>query len=212
MVRSTPAIRAVSCRCGGDAQVLGLHATGSALSGDELHLETVTAIWKAGRKDGNWTADRLDVTAPVGTIKASGSFPPVNDRGTHLEGNLDLAALAPADSPDLAAARRPAAWRKAPSSCTAGHARRCRESRADHPRDCPPDRPDRPTRHPDPVIPRSRDLHRPDAPPARQPEPGTARRPDALPDRDRTGRSGSGDQRDGDDRPGGGHAAAARLG
>jgi len=79
---------------GGDAQVLGLHATGSALSGDELRLDTITAVWKAGRKDGSWTAERLDVTAPVGAIKASGSFPPVNDRGAHVEGNLDLAALA----------------------------------------------------------------------------------------------------------------------
>ena len=35
----------------GDAQVLGLHATGSALSGDEVHLDTVNAIWRAGRKE-----------------------------------------------------------------------------------------------------------------------------------------------------------------
>src|SRR5271157_1486724 len=66
---------------GGDAQVLDLHASGSALSGDELHLDTITAVWKAGRKAGSWTAERLDVTSPVGTIKASGSFPAVNDRG-----------------------------------------------------------------------------------------------------------------------------------
>ncbi len=79
---------------GGDAQVLGLHTTGSALSGDELHLDTITAVWRAGRQAGIWTAERLDVTAPVGTIKASGSFPPAHDRGAHLEGNLDLAALA----------------------------------------------------------------------------------------------------------------------
>ncbi len=78
----------------GDAQVLGLNATGPALSGDELHLDTITAVWKAGRKDGGWTAERLDLTAPVGTIKASGSFPPVSDHATHLEANLDLAALA----------------------------------------------------------------------------------------------------------------------
>jgi len=81
-------------RLGGDAQVLDLRATGSALSSDELHLDTITAVWKAGRKAGSWTAERLDVTAPVGTIKASGSFPPAPDRGVHVEGNLDLAALA----------------------------------------------------------------------------------------------------------------------
>ena len=78
----------------GDAQVLDLHATGSALSGDEVNLDAISAIWKAGRKDGSWTADRLDVSAPVGTIKASGSFPPANDRRSRLEGKLDLAALA----------------------------------------------------------------------------------------------------------------------
>ena len=78
----------------GDAQVLGLDATGSALSGDHVNLDTITAFWKAGRKDGSWTAERLELTAPVGTIKASGSFPPINDRGAYLEGKLDLAALA----------------------------------------------------------------------------------------------------------------------
>ncbi len=77
-----------------DAKLLDLHATGAALSGDELHLDTVGLACKLDRRDGTWTADRLDVTSAIGTIKASGSYPPAGDRGGHLEGNLDLAALA----------------------------------------------------------------------------------------------------------------------
>lgn len=79
---------------GGDARILGLNAKGPALSGDELHLDTITAVWKAGRKDGNWSADRLELTAPVGTIKASGSFPPGSNHATQVNAHLDLAALA----------------------------------------------------------------------------------------------------------------------
>ena len=96
----------------GDAQVLGLNATGPALSGDELRMDTITAVWKAGRKDGNWTAERLDLTAPVGTIKASGSFPPVSDRSTHVEAKFDLAALARQIPRTLRSARRPAAGKR----------------------------------------------------------------------------------------------------
>ena len=77
-----------------DANLLDLHATGTALSGDEVHLETVGLACKLDRRDGAWTADRLDVTSAIGTIKASGSYPPAGDRGGHLEGNLELAALA----------------------------------------------------------------------------------------------------------------------
>ena len=77
-----------------DATLLDLHATGAALSGDELHLDTVGLACKLDRRDGTWTADRLDVTSAIGSIKASGSYPPAGDRGGHLEGNIDLAALA----------------------------------------------------------------------------------------------------------------------
>ena len=78
----------------GDARLRDLHATGQALSGDELNLETITAAWKAKRKDGTWAAEHIDLTAAVGTVKASGSIPPGNDQATHVEANIDLAALA----------------------------------------------------------------------------------------------------------------------
>ena len=77
-----------------DAKLLDLHAGGKALAGDEVDLEAVGLNGKLERRDGAWTADRLDVTSAIGTIRASGSYPPAGDRGGHLEGNVDLAALA----------------------------------------------------------------------------------------------------------------------
>jgi translocation and assembly module TamB len=78
----------------GDVQLHDLVATGSALAGDTPRLESVVAVWKADKTDEGWLVERLDVTSPLGAIKASGSMPPVGGRGAHVEGNLDLAALA----------------------------------------------------------------------------------------------------------------------
>jgi translocation and assembly module TamB len=79
---------------GADAKLLDFHAAGSALSGDELRLDVVELALQADHRDGFWSADRLNVTSSLGTIKASGSFPPVGDQGGRLEGKIDLAGLA----------------------------------------------------------------------------------------------------------------------
>ena len=78
----------------GDARILDLQATGKALTGDTMKLDAVSAIWKVDRAGGMWTADRLDVTSAVGTIKARGAMPPSDGNEAHLEGHLDLASLA----------------------------------------------------------------------------------------------------------------------
>lgn len=78
----------------GDARILDLVATGTALTGDTLKLDTVSAAWKVDAAGEVWNADRLDLTSAVGTIKARGSFPPSAGKGAQLEGMLDLAALA----------------------------------------------------------------------------------------------------------------------
>jgi translocation and assembly module TamB len=78
----------------GDARLLDLRVAGSALAGDEVRLDVVGLGLKVDRRDGSWTADRLDLTSSLGTIKASGSFPPADHRGGRVDGKIDLAALA----------------------------------------------------------------------------------------------------------------------
>ncbi|MFO0891838.1 MAG: hypothetical protein U0790_22210 [Isosphaeraceae bacterium] len=78
----------------GDARVLDLRATGDLLSGDQLALETISAAWDASRKENVWSAEHLDLTTKLGTLRASGTYPPTGDREAHLTGNLDLAAVA----------------------------------------------------------------------------------------------------------------------
>jgi translocation and assembly module TamB len=78
----------------GDVHLMDLQASGSALSGDELRLPSVSAAWKVSMRNGSWSAQRLDVSSPLGEIKASGTFPPAKDQGLHVSGSLDLAALA----------------------------------------------------------------------------------------------------------------------
>ncbi|MGC8642454.1 MAG: hypothetical protein ACP5XB_21545 [Isosphaeraceae bacterium] len=78
----------------GDAKLVDLAATGKALSGDEVRLETVTLGLNLNRSKGVWTADRLDVASSLGKLSAKGSYPPAGERGGRIEGKLDLAALA----------------------------------------------------------------------------------------------------------------------
>ena len=78
----------------GDAKLAELSATGTALSGDEVRLDSVTLGLKLDQADRVWTADRLDVATSVGNLSAKGSYPLARDRGSRVEGNLDLAALA----------------------------------------------------------------------------------------------------------------------
>lgn len=78
----------------GDVQLHDVVGSGSALAGDTPRLETVVAVWKADKTDEGWVVERLDVTSPLGALKASGSMPPAGGRGAHVEGKLDLAALA----------------------------------------------------------------------------------------------------------------------
>jgi translocation and assembly module TamB len=77
----------------GDTRVMDLMTSGDRLSGDQLKLNLVSLAWDIDRKDDIWTARRLDVTTPMGTVNASGNYPPAGDRGAHVDSNIDLAAL-----------------------------------------------------------------------------------------------------------------------
>jgi translocation and assembly module TamB len=78
----------------GDAKLLELFATGSALSSDSVRLDSLVLNLKVNQEKKNWTADRLDVVCALVKLKATGSFPPAGDRAGRLEGRIDLAALA----------------------------------------------------------------------------------------------------------------------
>lgn len=78
----------------GDARLLELSATGPAIAGDELRLDTVNLALKLKHEGDVWTSDRLSATSMLGKLSASGSYPPAEGRSAVLEGKIDLAALA----------------------------------------------------------------------------------------------------------------------
>ena len=78
----------------GNARLLNLQATGQKLSGDRPHVEKIDMIWKVQHRGEVWTVEQLEAISSLGTLRASGSFPPAGDQGGHLEARLDLAALA----------------------------------------------------------------------------------------------------------------------
>ena len=78
----------------GDAVVSELVAVGSLLAADTLHVETARARWKLDGDGKSWTVEQLEVSSPLGDVRAQGCVPPTPDRGAWFEGNLDLAALA----------------------------------------------------------------------------------------------------------------------
>ena len=78
----------------GDASLLGLDATGPALSGDRLAIDRVVATCDAGQSASGWTIRKFSVTSPVASLHAAGSVPAVDGRPSELRGRVDLAALA----------------------------------------------------------------------------------------------------------------------
>jgi translocation and assembly module TamB len=78
----------------GDATVKDLAAVGSILGADTIHVETARARWKLDGDGKAWTVEQLELTSPLGVVRAEGCVPPLPDRGAWFEGNLDLAALA----------------------------------------------------------------------------------------------------------------------
>ena len=78
----------------GDATVKDLAAVGSILGADTIHVETARARWKLDGDGKAWNVEQLELTSPLGVVRAEGCVPPTPARGAWFEGNLDLAALA----------------------------------------------------------------------------------------------------------------------
>jgi translocation and assembly module TamB len=78
----------------GDARVLDLDAAGPALAGDRVKLDRVAGAWDLALVDGRWTIRKLDVSTPVGTVKASGTLADGSAATGRIDARLDLAALA----------------------------------------------------------------------------------------------------------------------
>jgi translocation and assembly module TamB len=74
--------------------VLDLDATGPALAGDRVKLDKVVGSWDVAMVDGGWTIRKLDVSTPVGAIKASGTLARGTPVAGRVDARLDLAALA----------------------------------------------------------------------------------------------------------------------
>lgn len=78
----------------GRADVDDLDANGPTLAGDHLKLDRVAATWDFIGKTGSWEVRNLEVTSPIGSLKATGTLPGTPDNLATIEGNLDLAAVA----------------------------------------------------------------------------------------------------------------------
>ena len=78
----------------GDANVSDLAAVGSILGADTLHIEQARARWNAHGDGKAWTVTQLELTSPLGMVRAEGCVPPTPDRGAWLQGDVDLAAVA----------------------------------------------------------------------------------------------------------------------
>lgn len=87
--------RAERWRLVGTAAVYSLDAAGPVLAGDRLRLDRVGGAVEIAETEHAWDVRRLDVTSPVGSVRAAAR---VGDRNASLssriEGELDLAALA----------------------------------------------------------------------------------------------------------------------
>ncbi|HEX8203999.1 MAG TPA: hypothetical protein VF590_26220, partial [Isosphaeraceae bacterium] len=74
--------------------LLGLDAAGPALAGDRLRLERVGGAWDLSEAADAWTVRRLDLSSPIGSVKAEGTLTATPGATTRIAGRLDLAALA----------------------------------------------------------------------------------------------------------------------
>jgi translocation and assembly module TamB len=78
----------------GDAALLGLALEGRALRGDRPRWERVEAAWNLERQGDGWRVERLAIEAPGASLSASGLIPAPPGGTAHLDGRIDLAALA----------------------------------------------------------------------------------------------------------------------
>ncbi|HEV3164737.1 MAG TPA: hypothetical protein VGZ22_11975 [Isosphaeraceae bacterium] len=80
----------------GSATIEGLDATAPAFAGDHLGLDRIAGTWDLAQTGDGWSIRRLDVSSPLGELKATGALPaPGSAFGSaHIEGQLDLAAMA----------------------------------------------------------------------------------------------------------------------
>ena len=78
----------------GKAWLDGLDAAGPGLAGDHLRLNSVVGVWDLAEAADAWQIRRLELTSPLGSIRADGTLPAPPGGTTRLVGTLDLAALA----------------------------------------------------------------------------------------------------------------------
>ena len=83
----------------GEAQMLDLDASGPTLAGDRLRLDQIGGTWDVAQGAQGWTIRDLDIQSRLGTIAGKGDAQ-LAAGPMHLEGRLDLAALA-RELPDL---------------------------------------------------------------------------------------------------------------
>jgi translocation and assembly module TamB len=79
----------------GDARLLDFDASGPALSGDRLRLDSVALAWDLAQTSASWNVRRLDLKSPLAEVSATGTVAGVGKApSAKAEATVDLAALA----------------------------------------------------------------------------------------------------------------------
>lgn len=79
----------------GDGDILAFEAAGAALAGDRLTLERLGGHYEVAESAGGWDVRQLDFSCPLGSLKGNAQVAPASQSlTTHIQGQLDLAALA----------------------------------------------------------------------------------------------------------------------
>lgn len=77
----------------GDARILNLDASGPALAGDRLVMDTFGGAWDVSQSPVGWSIRRLDVACPIASLTSRGAIPAPPGVPAVIEGKVDLAAL-----------------------------------------------------------------------------------------------------------------------
>lgn len=77
----------------GEARLLDGEATGPALGGDRIAVDSLGGTWDLAQTPSGLTVRRLDLACPVGSVRTRGAIPALPGSPGSIEARIDLAAV-----------------------------------------------------------------------------------------------------------------------
>ena len=78
----------------GEASLLDLDASGPVLQGDRPQIDRIDAVWDLKKNEAGWSGRKLSLKSALGQLVADGDIHTSSPRTAHVDGQLDLSALA----------------------------------------------------------------------------------------------------------------------